>query len=170
MTKAIWSIVTVLCLFATPSLGSQLRPPFSMGGLQDVQVGARFDAAAANGQQLEMVETFQADNGHGKESVIRFERDDDDSLCFVEIAAADRVVRSVGWTVVLPRAAADSAAAVCLGRFVRSLGLPDDIVAEGDTHALAWVDQSQSLRLELVMVKAEQPQTDWELTVVLRKD
>lgn len=170
MNGTIWSFVSLLCLLATPSVGSQLQPPFRMGDIQGVQVGARFDEAAASGQGLEMAETFQADIGHGTESLVRFERDDGDSLSFVEIAVADKVVRSIGWTRILPKAAADSAAATYLGDFVRSLGLPDDIVSEDGAHAVAWVDEPHLLRLELVMQKAAQPQTDWELTVVLRKE
>jgi hypothetical protein len=170
MNKAIWVVVPLLCLLASPSGASSLQPPFRVGDLEGVQVGARFDEVSATSQGLEMAETVESDTGHGIESLVRFERDDEDSLSFVEVAAADRVVRSIGWTRILPRAVADSAAAVYLGSLVRSLGLPDDLVSEDDAHAVAWVDQPHSLRLELVMQKSEEQRTDWELTVVLRKD
>jgi hypothetical protein len=170
MTKTIWGVVSLLCLLAAFAGAAELRSPFSVGDIQGVQVGARFDEAVATGQGLEMAETLDSETDHGAESLVRFEREDEDSLSFVEIAAFDRVVRSIGWTRILPKASADSAAAVYLGGLVRSLGMPDDLVSDEDAHAVAWVDEAHSLRLEVVMQKAEQPKGEWELTVVLRKD
>ncbi len=145
--------------------------PTTFGGvLQAFQVGQPFSDELAANLGFELAETVQSTGDHGKVSLLRFERDDEDSLSFVEVSATDRLVQAVGWSRVFSKPEADSAAAQYLGAYARLLGFPDDLVADEQARAVAWIDKTKAVRFELILQQADEGGSDWELTAVLRRE
>ena len=169
MCRILQWLLSGICLVAVCTTAQALEPLLGAGVLKGFPVGQAFDEERATYQGFEMAETVPVAEGGGKEDLVRYEREDEDSLCFVEVSVKSRVVESVGWTRVLSRAEADSTAASYLGGYARALGFPDDVVADQDVHAVAWIDSPNSLRLELILQRADDEGEDWEVTAVLRR-
>jgi hypothetical protein len=132
-------------------------------------VSARFDPHSAEDAGFVMTDTFQLDEGNGTKSFVRYEYDTDEATYFVEASVADGLVHSLGWSRTLPKVAADSTAAAWLGDFAMQFGFPADVVTDGSTHAVAWIDEPALLRLELIEQPDDEQSGQWEISAVLRK-
>ena len=146
---------------ATLSLADSVLVPYA--------VGARFDSHAAERAGFVMTDTFQLDEGHGTHSFFRYEDATEDATYFVEASVSDDLVHALGWSRTLPKVAADSVGAAWLGALAGQFGFPSDVVADGTTHAVAWIDELASLRLELIEQPEEEGSDQWEISAVLRK-
>jgi hypothetical protein len=169
-SAAIVSLLIAVSAMAGPGSSHALEPTIVGGVLQDFRVGTPFNAARAARSGFEMADVTRDGDAGTHDVVMRYERADHDSLCFVEIGGRDLVVRAVGWTRILSRVEADSLARGLLARHIAVLGFPDDLVAEGDVHALAWTDGQHALRFEVLSERADESGESWDLTVVVRRD
>jgi hypothetical protein len=137
--------------------------------LRPYTVGARFDSQAAQSAGFVMTDAFQLDEGHGRQSFFRYEDETEDAMYFVEASVSGDLVHALGWSRTLPKAAADSVGAAWLGAFASRFGFPADIVTDGPTHAVAWINELASLRLELIEQPEEMGSDQWEISAVLRQ-
>ncbi len=150
------------------SAAASLEPAFPDTAFHGVAVGQPLSVSAAERMGFEVAESLSAESGDSKRDVLRLERPDGQRVYFIELSVRDRLVRAQGWIAEAPADSAQSLAAACLTVIARAHGLPDDLIVEEDVHALAWIDRSKGLRLELLLQPVEGTGT-WEISQVLRR-
>jgi len=163
----ILSVAAMACQWAPRAAAGTLGISDSI--LEPYTIGAKFDPVAASGSGFEVTDTFRLDDGGGEEPFLRHEHEIGGTTYFVETSARLDLIYSKGWTRTLPKAEADSLAALWLGRLAQSCGFPSDVIADDSLHAVAWTDPQAGNRLELIVQLEDPAAGAWEVSAVLRR-
>ena len=166
LAGAVGTIVMLSCMVALTVAAplSFFDPP-----LRPYIVGARFDPQTAESAGFVVTDAFELNDGHGAQSYFRYEDETKDATYFVEASSSGDVVHAFGWRRTLAKAAADSVGTAWISAFAGRFGFPADLVADGPTHAVAWIDELTSMRLELIEQPEDEASDLWEISAVLRK-